>query len=537
MNKLRAVLSYMGKFKESAVSTLPIAFVLVAVFLVERFALAPGTIADRYLMTDTDMYGFALSVLFIILGMGLFNIGTENSMTEIALVIGGSLIKKKNFFLVIFMTFALGVLVTIAEPDLSVLSGQIGINEQIIIWTIGVGVGVFLVIGVLRVFFAKNLNTMLLVFYALVFILVYLIDPRFLPICFDSGGVTTGPVTVPFLLGFGLGIAASHGRHNAEDSFGLTALCSVGPILSVVIIASIMNAAGMELPSLEEFVDPISELDPNLGSAVGHAFTANLGNVALSVVPVFAFFLVYEFIFIRLPFRKVLKIFIGILFVYFGLVMFLSAVEFGFMPIASKLGQTFGSDKSFLPFALIVGALFGLFGVLAEPAVHVLVDQVESVSEGTIKKMTMLVVLSLSICLAVCLQIIRSYFRFDLMYYLIPGYVIAFALSFVVPKIYTAMAFDSGGVASGPMTSTFILPFCIGFAYAQGEDPYLYGFGLVAMVAMMPLIVVQGMGLASVLKIKSGLRKTRKRLVEEDDDQVIHFDACEADLPYNPEEA
>lgn len=516
-------LPWLGKIKESAISTLPIVFVIIVVFLIERFAVAPGVIADRYLMTDTDIYGFVISVIFIIAGMAMFNIGTETSMTEIALVIGGSLVKKKNFFLVIFMTFALGVLVTIAEPDLTVLSGQIGISEQVIIWTIGLGVGIFLVIGVLRVFFHKNLNLMLLVFYGLVFLLLYLIDPRFLPICFDSGGVTTGPVTVPFLLGFGLGIAASHGGRGADDSFGLTALCSVGPILAVVIIAAIMEGMGQELPSIEEFVDPISELDPNLGHNIGHALLESLGNVALSVIPLVAFFLVYELIFIRLPLKKLIKIFIGVVFLYFGLVFFLSAVEFGFMPIASKLGQTFGANRDFLAFAIVLGALFGLFGVLAEPAVHVLVDQIESVSEGTIKKTTMLIVLSVSIGSAVVLQIIRAYFRFDLMYYLIPGYIVAFALSFVVPHVYTAMAFDSGGVASGPMTSTFILPFCIGFAYAQGDDPYLYGFGLVAMVAMMPLIVVQAMGLVSVLKIKFALRETRKRLIEEDDDQVIHF--------------
>ena len=235
------------------------------------------------------------------------------------------------------------------------------------------------------------------------------------------------------------------------------------------------------------------------------------------------FFLIYQFAFIRLPWKKLLRIVVGMVIVCFGLVMFLSAVEYGFMPIASKLGQTLGSSESFVYIALILGALFGLFGVLAEPAVHVLVDQIETVSDGTVKKKTMLLVLSVSIGTAVCLQIIRSYFQFDLMYYLIPGYILAFVLSFLVPKIYTAIAFDSGGVAPGPMTSTFILPFCIGFAYAQGEDPYLYGFGLVAMVAMMPIIVVQAMGLVSTAKIRISVSKTRKLLIQEGDDQVIHF--------------
>ena len=193
------------------------------------------------------------------------------------------------------------------------------------------------------------------------------------------------------------------------------------------------------------------------------------------------------------------------------------------MPIASTLGQALGSSSSFLWIALVLGGLFGIFGVLAEPAVHVLVHQIEDVSDGTIKAGTVLTVLSGSIGVAVILHIVRSYFQFSIAYYLIPGYITAFVLSFLVPPIYTAMAFDSGGVASGPMTSTFVLPFCIGFAFAGGQDVYLYGFGLVSLVAMLPLIVLQALGLTSVIKAKRALDKAKKRLVEEDDDQIIHF--------------
>lgn len=512
-----------SKFKEAIISTLPIAVVIIVFFLVERFALPNGTFDEKYLITNTDIYTFLIAVLMIIIGMGLFNLGTEQSMTEIGQIIGGSLVKKRNFFFVIAMTFILGVLVTIAEPDLTVLSSQIGIDEQIIVWTIGIGVGVFLVIGMFRVFFSLNLNVMFISFYGLVFMLLYIVDPRFIPICFDSGGVTTGPVTVPFLLGFGLGMAASHGAKSAEDSFGLTALCSIGPILFVVIIASIMKTTGQELPSISDYKDPLAGLEPDLAKNFGNSLLDCLKSVAISVLPILGFFIVYELLFIKLPWKTVARIIIGMVIVYIGLVLFLAAVEAGFMPIASKVGQTLGSSPSFLPYALLLAALFGLFGVLAEPAVHVLVQQVQDISEGVIKKTTMLIVLSLSIGTAVCLQVIRAYFQFDIMYYLIPGYIVAFVLSFMVPKIYTAMAFDSGGVASGPMTSTFILPFCIGFAFARGEDVYLYGFGLVAMVAMMPLIVLQGLGLYSKIKTNVLYKKTRKRLVEENDDQIIHF--------------
>ena len=514
---------WLMKLREAAFSIAPIAVLIIAVFLIERFALPADFFAERYYITDLNIYAFLIAIGMIVIGTTLFSVGTEQSMTDIGKYIGSSLISKKSVFFLIIMTFALGVLVTIAEPDLAVLSGQIGVAKEIIIGAIGVGVGVFLVVGVLRVVFHKNLNIMFLAFYGLVFILVYIIDPRFLPICFDSGGVTTGPVTVPFLLGFGLGMAASHGGKNSDDTFGLTALCSVGPILAVVIIAAVMRAAGQELPAMEQFMDPLASLGGSIGENLVHGLISVSQSVAFSVVPILLFFIVYELIFIRLPWKTLLRVSIGMVITYVGLVSFLTAVETGFMPIASKLGQSLGSDPQFLPVALVLGIMFGLFGVLAEPAVHVLVQQIEQVSDGAIKKWVVMLIFSLSIGAAVALQLVRAYFQFDLMYYLIPGYILVFVLSFLVPKIYTALAFDSGGVASGPMTSTFILPFCIGFAYASGEDVYLYGFGLVAMVAMMPLIVLQLMGLVAGISRKHALMVARKRLREEDDDQIIHF--------------
>ena len=527
---MSSVKYWLSKLRESAISTAPIAIVVIAFFLVVRFALPADTFASRLLITNDDIILFSIAVVMIVIGMALFNAGTEESMTEIGTIIGGSLIKKKNFFFVITMTFFLGVLVTIAEPDLTVLSGQIGIHPQIIIWTIGIGVGIFLVVGVLRVTFHKNLNTLFLVFYALAFTLIYLIDPRFLPICFDSGGVTTGPVTVPFLLGFGMGMAASRRGKNSEDSFGLTALCSVGPILSVIIIAMIMKSMGKGLPMMDEFADPLLALNGSMGENLLHSLLITLRSVSISIGPLLGFFLIYELIFIRLPWKNILRILIGMLVTFVGLVCFLTAVEAGFLPIASKVGQALGSESRFFPYAAIIGALFGLFGVLAEPAVHVLVQQIETVSDGAIKARKVLLVLAISIGAAVALHLLRAYFQFPLAYYLIPGYIIVFILSFLVPKIFTAMAFDSGGVASGPMTSTFVLPFCIGFSYSRyisdpagGSDVFLYGFGLVAMVAMMPLIVLQAMGLSGLIKTRLALAKAKKRLVEENDDQIVHL--------------
>lgn len=520
---MKSVTYWLSKLKESAISTMPIVVVIIIFFLVMRFGLPGDTFDPSFQLSNNDVFAFLIAAGMIVIGMTMFNVGTESSMTEIGQIIGGSLVKKKNFFFVIAMTFILGVLVTIAEPDLSVLSSQIGINPQIIIWTIGVGVGVFLVIGVVRIMFKKNLNILFLAFYGLAFTLIYLIDPRFLPICFDSGGVTTGPVTVPFLLGFGVGLVASRGGKDSGDSFGLTALCSIGPILSVIIISMIMKGMGSGLPPMSEYLDPLSALSGDIAANFGEAFAATSLSVALSVVPILAFFIVYEVIFIKLNWSKIFHIVLGMIVTYVGLVLFLAAVEAGFMPIASKMGQALGSNSAFIGVTIGLGALFGIFGVVAEPAVHVLVNQIETVTNGTIKGWKVLLILALSIGVAVALQLVRAHFEFSIAYYIIPGYIVAFILSFLVPPIFTAMAFDSGGVASGPMTSTFVLPFCIGFAYVQGKDVYLYGFGLVTMVAMMPLIVLQAMGFSAIISQKMALAKARKRLVEEDDDQIIHF--------------
>lgn len=517
---------WLDKLKESLISALPIAVVIVIFFLVTRFITpsdyfqsADGTI---YAISNDNMISFAVAVAMIVVGMALFNLGTEQSMTRIGRIIGGSLMKKNKFFFVIVMTFIIGVLVTVAEPDLSVLSSQIGINRVVIIITIGVGVGIFLVIGVIRATLHQSLNVMFLAFYGLCFALLYFIDPRFLPICFDSGGVTTGPVTVPFLLGFGLGIAANRGGKNSEDSFGLTALCSIGPILAVVIISLLLKDMGRGLPA--EYPVESASLS-SIWETLQKDTISTMGSVALSVVPILVFFIIYELIFIHLRFKELVSIVIGMVFTYVGLVLFLAAVEWGFLPIAQTVGYMLGTSEPMHYVALGIGALFGIFGVLAEPAVHILVGQMEQVSDGRIRKFQVLLILALANGVAVALSVLRCHFQFGLEFYIIPGYIIAFILSFCVPKIYTAMAFDSGGVASGPMTSTFVLPFCIGFALSCGNDVYSYGFGLVAVVAMMPIIVVQALGLQAVIVSAHALARARSRIVEENDDQIIHFDS------------
>ena len=521
------------KFLDSLLSTLPIFFVILALYLLEKFNVwIFASVSQDMNITDDEFVAFSVCAAMIALGLGLFTVGADQSMSQIGELVGGSLMKKRKLLLMIVMTFILGVFVTIAEPDLAVLSGQLsGLSATLIIWTIGIGVGFFLVVGVLRIVFNKQLNIFFIVFYGLIFALAYLVDPRLLPICFDSGGVTTGPVTVPFILAFGIGIAASRQSGRAgDDSFGLTALCSIGPILAVMVLARFVNPSILENPYLLETISG------DFWSNLGYVTLSCMKEVGLAILPIAGLFLIYNFIFLRLPAVKLIKIFVGLIYAFIGLVALLTAVNAGFKPVASKVGESLGGQSELFPAALILAALFGLFGVLAEPAVHVLARQIESVSEGTIKTPVALTVFAISIGSAVLLAVVRTYFGFDLMYYLIPGYIISLALSFVVPKIYTAIAFDSGGVASGPMTSTFVLPFCIGFAYSKlGEssgattgEVYQYGFGLVALVAMMPLIILQLVGLYAQIRKTILYRQARRRIVDENDDQIIHFGKEEA---------
>ena len=511
------------QFRESLFAVLPIAILIVVIYLTG--VLPRETFSPQLLVT------FLICAFAIAFGLAFFNAGSTQSMSRIGEVVGETLFRRKNIWLVVIMTFIIGVLVTIAEPDLKTMAGQIGMNELTLILVIGIGVGLFVVIGVIRILKKGRLNVIFLAFYAIVFALAGIVNPKFLPIAFDSGGVTTGPVTVPFILAFGAGLAASHsaGGRNSDDSFGLTALASVGPIIAAMVLGLFVDVESMTwTPSLPDYsaYSSWSSVWPAFWHHVGEGLIGQLKNVALAIVPIFVFFLIYNFIFVRMPFKQILRIVIGLVYAYVGLVVFMTAVEVGFLPVAQEIGKSFGDpSRGLFPYAVLIGGLFGVFGVLAEPAVRVLVTQIEKVSEGTIKSRTVLIVMALAVGGGVALAMVRAYYGFSILYYMIPGYMLALGLSFVVPKIYFAMAFDSGGVASGPMASTFVMPFCTGFAFSAhgAETVYSSAFGCVSMIALMPLIVVQMMGLYAEVKRKIIYFKARKRFIEPNDDVLIHF--------------
>jgi len=446
--------------------------------------------------------------------------GADMAMTPMGEHVGSGLTKSGNFKLLLIVCFIMGVLITVAEPDLSVLANQVKtvLNGAVLVVTVGVGVGLLLLVAIVKIVTKKNLSSLLLFFYMALFAVAAVMIENgkagFLPIAFDSGGVTTGPITVPFIMALGVGVAATVGGGRAgENSFGLIALCSIGPMLAVAILS---------LTSGGEPTYVLGDYSVASGKAFQTLLLSVMKDVGIALGLIIAFFVILQVTVLKLPKRKLIQMAVGILYTFIGLVVFLTAAQVGFMPVGFRLGEELANNKAVLiVFSFIIGAVV----VLAEPAVHVLNNQVEHVTLGMISKRSMIIALSIGVGISIGLSIIRIIYGFSILYYLIPGYCISLGLSFFVPKIYTAIAFDSGGVASGPLASGFILPFAIGSCVTlKGADYVLdLAFGVVAMIAMTPLITIQLLGFRSVVTSKLKEKGTIKRIVSADDEQIIDF--------------
>ena len=501
-----------SKIKEALLSALPITLIVYAVSLLPWFNFTP-----------VELITFTISAVMLVVGIGFFNLGADLAMTPMGTQVGAGLSRQRKLWLLLGVSFVLGVLITVAEPDLQVLAEMVGavMNGTLLVYAVGIGVGSFLVIAILRIVFHRRLSNILMLFYMLLFALALLLAVNdnldLLPMAFDSGGVTTGPITVPFIMALGVGISGVlSDRHSQENSFGLVALCSIGPILAVLLLG-IFSTGDLRYAVPEYGVS--SDILGSILHTAGH--TAKEVAVALGLIVVF--FLVCQFAFLKLSKRHLLRIALGVVFTYVGLVLFLTSVNVGFMPIGYKLGVCLAGMNRWLVVGL--GLLMGVLVVLAEPAIHVLNGQVEEITGGYVSKRSMMIGLCVGVGAAIALSVVRIIFDFSLAYYIIPGYFISLALSLFVPPIYTAIAFDSGGVASGPMTSGFILPFAIGVCVGtQGADAVLRdAFGVVALVAMIPLITIQFLGFKAIVTNKIHEHRAMKRILDADDQQIINF--------------
>lgn len=497
-----------GKLHEALAAVVPV----IIIVLILSFTIAP--------VSPSILLNFLLGALLVMVGMMFFTLGAEMSMTPMGEKVGMKMTQTKNVPLIIVLSFILGVVITISEPDLQVLAELVpSVPNQTLILAVAIGVGLFLVVAILRMLLSISLSHLLVVLYIIVFTLSFFVSPDFRAIAFDSGGVTTGPMTVPFIMALGVGISSIRGdRHAADDSFGLVALCSVGPILAVLILGLIFNAGETSY----EVVQNVQVSDTvELVQLFTHELPAYLKEIALSLLPIILFFGLFQIFSLHLSGRSLGKIVIGLIYTYIGLVLFLTGANVGFMPTGTYIGSVIAGE-SYRYLLIPIGAVIGFFIVKAEPAVYVLNHQVEEITDGAISANTMGTCLSLGVAASVALAMTRVLTGINILWFLIPGYAIALGLSFFVPKIFTAIAFDSGGVASGPMTATFLLPLAQGACVAVGGNLVTDAFGVVAMVAMTPLIAIQILGLVSVIKNRS--RSTGEyALPDSDEDAIIEL--------------
>ena len=502
----------LAKIKEALLSALPITAIVYILSLTPWFN-----------FTGAELITFTVGAVLLVVGLGLFSMGADMAMTPMGSHVGAGLSRQKKLTLLLIVCFVLGMLITIAEPDLQVLAKQVSavMNGTVLIYAVGIGVGAFLVIAILKIVFRRSLASILMLFYMLMFALALMLvvngNDALLPMSFDSGGVTTGPITVPFIMALGVGISSVLGdRRSQENSFGLVSLCSVGPILAVLVL-------GIFSRNDLSYTVPDYGVSNEIVDAFLHTAVHTCKEVAVALGLIVAFFLCCQLIFLHLPRKRMLKIGLGVVFTYIGLVLFLTGVNVGFMPIGYKLGYELAQLNEGL--LVVLGLIMGVLVVLAEPAIHVLNQQVEDVTGGYVSKKSMMIGLCIGVGASISLSMIRIIFDFSIVYYVIPGYFLSLALSLFVPPVYTAIAFDSGGVASGPMTSGFILPFATGVCVClQGEAAVLRdAFGVVAVVAMTPLITIQLLGFRAIASEMIAEKRAMKKILGADDQQIINF--------------
>ena len=500
-----------AKIKESVSAVLPVTLIVMAICLL----IAP--------VDSGVLLSFLMGGVMLVFGMGLFTLGAETAMEPMGEFLGSRATKSRSIWLVVPVVFLIGVLITVSEPDLSVLATQVPGNRLVLILAVGIGVGIFLTIAMLRIFLGIQLRYLLLGFYAVVFALaglLFVYRPSFLAVAFDAGGVTTGPMTVPFLMALGVGVSSVRSDKNAtNDSFGLVALSSVGPILAVMILG--LTRDGDKVPPTH-YAPFEAETSRELGDLFFHAIPEYMSEIMIAVLPITVFFFVYQALVQPLDRHRLGRIAVGVGYTYVGLVLFLTGANVGFVSMGRLLGETLGT--SFKMLVIPIGMLVGYVTVRAEPAVQVLAKQVEEATSGAVSGKTLLLSLEIGVAASVGLAFLRVLLGIPLLYLLLPGYLLALCLTFVVPPLFTSIAFDAGGVASGPMTATFLLPFALGLCSAVGGDMVQDAFGVVAMVAMTPLITVQLLGV--VYRVKSHaaeIAEAEDKVLPTAEEDIIEF--------------
>ena len=454
-----------------------------------------------------------VSTILLIAGVSLFTLGADLSMMEIGKIISSSLLKTKKISIIAIVSFVVGVVITIAEPDLKVLASQMtAVDSTTLILCVGIGVGIFLCIAALRIIYQASLKLIIGFFYFFLIFMLFISNKEMIPVAFDSGGVTTGPMSVPFILAMGIGFCNSVSRKkSSNDSFGLVALCSIGPIITVLLL-------GLLIKSDMTYVYDIAPEMTSFSRLIFNYFEEILPiskDVLMSLLPIFVLFLIFSFVTKNVTKRKFLKIIVGLVITIVGLILFFIGVNAGYMPVAYLLGIELYSVSKIL--LILIGLVIGFVIVKAEPAVAVLTEQIEKLTQGSIKRSVMNNTIAIGVAVAVGLSIVRVISGISIFYFLLVGYLVAIILMYFSPNIFTMVAFDSGGAVTGPMTTSFLLPLIIGICYVCGGNVLTDGFGLVAFVALSPLITIQVLGI--IYQVKSNKMKK----IEDMDESIVEF--------------
>ena len=501
--------AFVEKLKESAIAVLPIAIIVLILGISTSTVSAPALV------------NFVICTILLTIGISLFGMGVDMSMMKIGRYIGSATSKTKNILIMTLISVVMGFVITVAEPDLTVLAGQVpGMDSKwTIVLTVSLGTGFFLGLALIRIMFKIDLRIMLGICYGIILVMCFFVPAEFLPVSFDSSGVTTGPISVPFIMAFGAGLSAIRSGKDAQnDSFGLIAMVSIGPIIAVMILSLFVTPSASATAEGVDVITKFAQIPSELFTGLWHQVI----DVLIIIAPIAGIFLLVNFGALKLPKKELAKIMIGIAYTYVGIVIFFTGVNVGFMPIGSLLGKSIAA-KDYNWILIPVGAIIGACVVFAEPAIHVLTKQIEELTEGVIGRKVMLITISIGVSLSVCIAVLRNFFEINILYFLIPILVINLALLFICPKIFVAIAFDSGGAASGAMATAFIIPFIKGMCGTFGNAELLFGFGTVALIALTPILCIQTLGVIFKLvtnKKETGrlvpARKTKVKIIDFD---------------------
>ena len=502
---------FWDKCRESAVSILPFFAIIMILYLIFLPFSWATTVA------------LLVATIIMIMGMALFNVGVDMSTMKMGGYVGSHLSSSRKLSFMAILSFILGFMVTISEPDLMVLAEQVpGISSKwIILITVSLGTGIFLLLSTIRTIFRLSIKKILIFSYAIALILSFITTAigsgNFIPLSFDAIGVTTGAMSVPFIMSFGLGICAVRsGKNNQEDGFGLIALASIGPVIAILLVSLFIRTDSTIAAEAVSRIDTFSSWGELLGSSV----LSYLLEVFIVIIPIFVFFIIYNYKYLKYPKSTILRMFFGLIYCYIGLVIFLTGVASGYLPTADLLGYSIASSDMkwlLIPIGLVIGAVL----IFAEPAVHVLNKQVEDITGGVIRRKTMLVGISIGVSIAMFLVVLRALIGFNFMIILVPLVLLLIILSIYTPRLFVGIAFDSGGAAAGSLSASFVLPFLIGICKALEFDGMLYGFGTIAIISILPTIVIEVMGIRYQVIVNKTKPKAKKVT---SDIEIIDFD-------------